>query len=77
MPRFTIRDLLWLTAVVAMGLGWYTSDRSLRNALSVTELQMMAWRHAFVQDRPYRYEYRVKGSDWEPGWGLVYGEPRK
>jgi len=26
MFRFTIRDVLWLTVVVAMGLGWY-SDR--------------------------------------------------
>jgi hypothetical protein len=25
--RFTIRDLLWLTVVVAMGCGWY-ADRT-------------------------------------------------
>lgn len=23
MPRFTIRDVLWLTALVAMGAGWF------------------------------------------------------
>jgi hypothetical protein len=22
MPRFTIRDMLWLTTLVAMGVGW-------------------------------------------------------
>ena len=34
--RFTIRDLLWLTVVVAMGLGWWLHDRSMvaeRNAI--------------------------------------------
>jgi ABC-type dipeptide/oligopeptide/nickel transport system permease subunit len=25
MLRFTIRDVLWLTLVVAMGVGWWTS----------------------------------------------------
>ena len=27
MFRFTIRDVLWLTVVVAMGAGWTVSDR--------------------------------------------------
>ena len=27
MFRFTIRDLLWLTVVVALGVGWYLSAR--------------------------------------------------
>ena len=27
--RFTIRDLLWLTVVVAMGLGWWVSYRGI------------------------------------------------
>jgi hypothetical protein len=29
MPRFTIRDMLWLTVVVAMGVGWWR-DRHAR-----------------------------------------------
>jgi hypothetical protein len=28
--RFSIRDLLWLTLVVAMGLGWFVHQRQLR-----------------------------------------------
>ena len=35
--HFTIRDLLWLTALVAMGLGWWLHDRSMvaeRNAIT-------------------------------------------
>jgi len=27
MCRFTIRDVLWTTLVVAMGLGWWTDHR--------------------------------------------------
>jgi hypothetical protein len=30
MLRFTIRDVQWLTVVVAMGCGWYLNDRSWR-----------------------------------------------
>jgi len=26
-PRFTLRDLFWLTLVVAMGLAWYVDSR--------------------------------------------------
>jgi hypothetical protein len=29
MLRFTIRDVLWLTALVAMGLGWFQTARRL------------------------------------------------
>ena len=29
--RFSIRDLLWLTIVVAMGLGWWLDHRQLQN----------------------------------------------
>ena len=29
MFRFTIRDVLWLTVVVAMALGWFMQQRSL------------------------------------------------
>jgi hypothetical protein len=28
-PRFIIRDLLWLTALIAMGLGWFMDHRRL------------------------------------------------
>ena len=28
MFRFTIRDVLWLAVVVAIGLGWYLRDRA-------------------------------------------------
>jgi len=37
MFRFTIRDVLWLTVVVGMGVGWYCDRAS----------QQAAWRRAF------------------------------
>jgi hypothetical protein len=30
MFRFTIRDVLWLTVVVALGVGWWLDQRQLR-----------------------------------------------
>jgi hypothetical protein len=33
--RFTIRDLLWLTLVVAMGLGWWLDHRHLNQQLDI------------------------------------------
>ena len=35
MYRFTIRDLLWLTALLAMGAGWYGDRRRLENKSEV------------------------------------------
>jgi len=35
--RFTIRDLLGLTAVVAMGFGWWVDRSQLRSRLTVAE----------------------------------------
>ena len=35
MFRFSIRDLLWLTLVVAMGLGWFVRERSQPPVVSV------------------------------------------
>ena len=36
--RLSIRDLLWATVVVAMGLGWWVSYRNRSPALSLTPL---------------------------------------
>lgn len=41
MFRFTIRDLLWLTVVVALGVAWWVDRRNLeaRHAATKAELQ--------------------------------------
>jgi hypothetical protein len=36
--RFSIRDMLWLTLVVAMGLGWFVRERQLQVALHESEV---------------------------------------
>ena len=42
MFRFSIRDLLWLTLVVAMGLGWFIHQRHLRAEAMAREQQLQA-----------------------------------
>jgi hypothetical protein len=43
--RFSIRDLLWLTLVVAvflgMSTGWYNSNRKLMNSLTQTNREKL------------------------------------
>src|SRR5262245_7870311 len=39
MFRFTIRDVLWLTVVVALALGWWLERRSLRMRLRAVQLR--------------------------------------
>jgi hypothetical protein len=48
MFRFTIRDVLWLTVVVAMGAGWWFEHARVRNALLEWHVSYAAngWREA-------------------------------
>jgi hypothetical protein len=63
MIQFTIRDILWLTTATGVLLfTWRVCVNADRMATESDE-----WRSAFLKDRPYRYEYRVKDSDWFPG----------
>ena len=32
--RFTVRDLLWLTRVVGLGLGWFVREPQLRSEVA-------------------------------------------
>jgi hypothetical protein len=44
MFRFTIRDLLWLTLVAAMALGWLLRDIHLRAAVVQANNETAKWR---------------------------------
>ena len=35
--RFSVRDLLWLTLVVAVGLGWFARERQLNDDVAVAQ----------------------------------------
>jgi hypothetical protein len=41
-PRFSLRDLLWLTAVAASGLGWWADHRAARLRQRADENRLIA-----------------------------------
>jgi hypothetical protein len=55
MPRFTIRDVLWLTVVVALGVGWWL-DRS-----------AVAWRYEQSVSTMGRLRERLDEADLDGG----------
>ena len=54
--RFTIRDLLWLTALVAMGVGWWLDHRA--QSRRISELEDSAGLLRLVEQREL-YEKRI------------------
>ncbi|HUE74977.1 MAG TPA: hypothetical protein VMP01_29185 [Pirellulaceae bacterium] len=56
MFNFTIRDLLWLTVVVALGLAWYAEHKRLLAALAeVQQVQELAKEQAERAEGDIRY----------------------
>ena len=41
--RFSIRDVLWLTLVVAMGLGWFAREQQFAPRMRQLEDNAKAW----------------------------------
>src|SRR5262245_2059356 len=75
--RFSIRDLLWLTLVIALALGWFVHQRQLQAQVSRLEragettresyeARIDRWRH-----RAAALEYALRDDGWELRW-----EPR-
>jgi hypothetical protein len=66
--RFTIRDLLWLTALIAMGVGWWLEHRAQRSQLldalaRQAELAIENERlRSTVQEIRREYDTRKNGS---------------
>jgi hypothetical protein len=46
--RFSIRDLLWLTLVVAVGLAWFVHQRQLRAESVAREQQLQEERDDYL-----------------------------
>jgi hypothetical protein len=59
MFRFTIRDVLWLTVVVALGVGWWASNRRTTEQLEATVSHAESLRLQLKRARDYE-----KTVDW-------------
>lgn len=64
-PRFTIRDLLWCTAVVALSAFGFTEQSRLHKC----QQEMDLWKDAVISrwnfnDNPL--EFRINGGNWIP-----------
>jgi hypothetical protein len=57
--RFSIRDLLWLTLVVALALGWFVRERQVMGELT----QARKWRGVAGA-----LESVLRGEGWELEW---------
>ena len=64
MFRFCVRDLLWLTLVVAMGLGWFVHQRQLVAQLDEANNRGSQWRMAAGA---LEYIVKIEG-DWTVMW---------
>jgi hypothetical protein len=77
MLRFTIRDLLWLTLVVALALGWFLRERQLvaeraehEDAMRETRRDVVRWRVESLRWRAGAEALAdaAKEEDWEIEW---------
>jgi hypothetical protein len=60
MFRFTIRDVLWLMVVVALGVGWYLDRRQLKSSIGDVEARLDAYeRRAELRDPLRELDARV------------------
>jgi hypothetical protein len=63
--RFSVRDLLWLTLVAAVGLGWLVRERQLG-----AEVLRMTNRADERRGATGALEYVLKGDGWKVRWDL-------
>jgi hypothetical protein len=73
MIRFTVRDLLWLTVVVAMGFGWYAHRRDNEYRMANGLEQEMEWA---AKNAGYTFWRHYDGLYLIPLNKTVHGQPR-
>lgn len=78
MFRFSVRDLLWLTLVVAVGLGWLVRERRIRAEVQTCQIQI-----DIARDEARRWrgaagalEYAMSEDGWRIDWNLRASEVR-
>jgi hypothetical protein len=70
--RFSIRDLLWATLVVAMGLGWWMRYRDV-NAKRLEAVWQAHRLHGALLDAAKEIEYTTgKGGHPRPRWDILH-----
>jgi hypothetical protein len=62
--RFSIRDLLWLTVVVAMGLGWWSDNRTKHAAVQQAQRQRIVLKEAKRFSDDVSQMIRNPGLEW-------------
>jgi hypothetical protein len=77
MPRFSIRDLFWLTLVAGVGVGWWVDQRSVRERLVQKEEELEDLR-VITRKLQWRYEKATEILRQKriphPGWSDGLGE---
>ncbi len=74
MFRFTIRDVLWLTVVVALALGWWIERTSLSASRLAIRVRAIDLQTALSNERERQ---RLEGPKWsmpDPNSGHPMGE---
>lgn len=72
MLRLTIRDLFWLTLVVAMGIGWWVDRGRESDQREAAERTLERVRRAY--DQPWhRLNVQSGPKDYEPLGPAIYG----
>jgi hypothetical protein len=66
MFRFSIRELMLVTLVVALGLSWFAEHRQLQGALK--ESQDNLWRRERVEGHIEQIEMQLKRQGFEIAW---------
>ena len=73
MFRFTIRDVLWLTALVAMGLGWRMDRSALWRKWAMLEYHESTLRH-HLEERGTFVRYVDTSKEHSVAIGVPKGE---
>src|SRR5438477_4964152 len=68
--RFSLRDLLWRTLVVALGLGWFVHERRLHARIIEAQLgyeAQLQWEKRW-RGRTGALEHALEKIGWEVQW---------
>ncbi|HUE72760.1 MAG TPA: hypothetical protein VMP01_17880 [Pirellulaceae bacterium] len=68
MFKFTLRDLLWLTAVVALGVAWL--DQKIKLGVAESQAMQSGARLSWLVDHMASKGYRIDWNESQPaaGW---------